>query len=191
MKGETRMMGQNSLLQTVTQQFSPTIVQTIADKTGADRATVQKGVTLVVPLLLTAFAKSTSTPSGAESLSSTLSTNFSNPEQIPSNGAVTGVLDQAFGGHTGAVEEAVGKSVGMDGVALVGSVTPVALGGLAKAQREQGLDAQGLADQLQGAQKEIATSGDTMSSITQLLGAGAGQSQGGIMGMLGKLFGGG
>jgi hypothetical protein len=185
------MMGQNQPLQTVQQQVSPGIVKTIADKTGVDQLTVQKGVTLVIPPLLTAFARSASTPGGAESLSSTLSTTFSSPDQIPTDGAVTGVLDQAFGGHTGAVEQAVGKSVGMDGAALVGSVAPLALGGLATAQRDQGLDAQGLADQVQGAQNEIATSSDTMSSINQLLSAGGGQSQGGVMGMLGKLFGGG
>jgi hypothetical protein len=163
----------------------------------------RQAVNMAVPLLVSALARFTSSPQGANTLSSVLTQNFSGAAgddpaaalssgQPAGSGAMDALLAQVLGGQgqAQAVETALGSATGVDAKGLLALVGPVILGYLGKTQRDQGLDATGLATQLQGAQQDMAASGDLMGTVTSILGAGQPSTEpGGLGGLLGKLFG--
>lgn len=171
----------NALTEMLMRQLAGSAISQISGKIGADTGTTSKAVAIAVPLLISALARNSSTPAGAEALNNAvvsdhdgsvldnLSGFFGNTEAA--NGA--GILGHVFGDRRADAENGLAQSTGLDpGVAgrLLETVAPLVMAALGKTQQQQGLDATGLSaflgDQDQQAK---ASSPDVMGMLGNLL----------------------
>ena len=171
----------NALTQMLTQQLAGGALSQLSNKIGADSGTTSKAVALAVPLLVSALARNSSTPSGAQDLNQALANDhdgsilddvkgfLANSES--GNGA--GILGHVLGEQRSDVENGLAQSTGLDpGAAgqLLETVAPLVMGALGKTQQEQGLDANGLSAFLGGQHQEAqAAAPDVMGMLSSLL----------------------
>lgn len=171
----------NALTEMLTRQLAGGALSQISGKIGADQSTTSKALEIALPLLISALARNSATPTGAQELDQAIARDhdgsildnlggfFSNPEAA--NGA--GILGHVLGGRRDVAETGLAQSTGLDpGAAsqLLETVAPLVLAALGKAKQQQGLDAAGLSEFL-GSQDQQAQAAAP-----------------GMMGMLGNLL---
>ena len=171
----------NAITQMLTQTLAGAAISQISNKIGANPAITSKAVELAVPLLISALARNSSTPSGAESLNQALAKDhdgsildnlggfLNNSESA--DGA--GILGHVFGDQRAGVENGLAQSTGLDpGAAgsLLETVAPLVMGALGKTRQEQGFDANDLSAYLGGQHEQAqAAAPDVMSMLGGLL----------------------
>ena len=148
-----------NLVSQIVEALGPTIVARIASSLGLDQSSTQKAINAAVPGLLAALISLVSKPQGATKLSDAVA---KQPAGVLSNLAdvIGGSGEKAFidrgssaltsllGGTTvSTLASALGRYAGIgDGSkSLLGLLGPAVLGLLSHQQRDQGLDASGLA----------------------------------------------
>lgn len=171
----------NALTEMLMNQLAGGALSQISGKIGADQSTTSKALQIALPLLVSALARNSSTPTGAEALDQAIAKDhdgsildnlggfFGNPEAA--NGA--GILGHVLGARRDVAENGLAQSTGLDpGAAgqLLETVAPLVLAALGKAKQQQGLDAAGLSEFL-GSQNQQAQAAAP-----------------GMMGMLGNLL---
>lgn len=153
----------SSLLSTLTQQLGGDAIQQISAQLGTDPASTQTAVGAALPLLLGALGRNTASPDGAAALSTALQqhdgsvlnnlTGFlSSGGNIQDGSAIVG---HVLGGKQEAVANSLSQVSGLNAGStsqLLAMLAPVVMGALGKTQREEGLNAGGLANLLSGEQ---------------------------------------
>lgn len=171
----------NAITQIITQQLGGNASRMIAQRLGISESTANTAVQIGVPLILAALARNASKPAEAESLHNAISNDhdggifdnlmgyLGNPQSA--NGS--GILGHVFGNQRPAIESNLAQATGMDQNAAGGmleTLAPLVMGSLGKAQQENGLDASGLSNLLNGQQQEAqATAPDAMSMLSSML----------------------
>src|SRR5688500_13612470 len=154
----------NAITQMITQQVAGSAARQIAQRLGVSEGTAQMAVQVAVPLILAALARNAAQPQGAEELKEAVTKDhdgsifdnlmghLSNPQAA--NGA--GILGHVFGAQQGTVQNNLAQATGMDPNAagnILETVAPLVMGAVGQTQRQNDLDAGGLADFL-GAQQQ-------------------------------------
>lgn len=171
----------NVLTEMLMRQLGASAISQIGGKIGADPGTTSKALAIAVPLLISALARNSSTPAGAEALNQAVARDhdgsildnlggfFGNTEAA--NGA--GILGHVFGDQRSDAENGLAQNTGLDpGAAgqLLETLAPLVMGALGKTQQEQGLDATGLSAYLGDQQQQAqAASPDVMGMLGNLL----------------------
>jgi hypothetical protein len=162
----------NFITQMITQQVAGVAARAIAQRLGISETTAQRAVMIAVPLIVAALARNAARPEGAQelhqavnndhdgSIFDNLSGYLGNPQAA--NGA--GILEHAFGGQQGAIQNTVAQATGLDPNAagsILEMVAPLVMGAVGQTQRQNDLDAGGLSDFLgtQQQQTEAAAPG--------------------------------
>jgi len=186
----------------LTQQLSGDALSQISEKIGIDKATAGTAISAAVPLLVSALARKSSTPEGAEAIHQSITTEHNggildDVMGFLSGGASGGanILTQILGTQRGAIENGLAQHTGLNANAI-GNIlevaAPLVMGALSKKQAEQGLDAGGLSSYL-GDQQQTAQSSASplMNTLFNMLDA---NNDGSIIDdigrIAGKLFGG-
>ncbi len=178
-----------NLVTTIMQSLTPDMIAKIASLLGIDRSIAEKAIGAGIPAILASFANLASSPDGARQLSSTLAHQPANGLEQIRNAIGAGQQSAAEGGASllsgllggsglNALAGAIGSFAGTGantGKSLLGMLGPVVAGVLGQQQRNNGLDANGLASLLASQKDQIAAampSGFTkMLSGTDVLGA--------------------
>ncbi|MFO8035740.1 MAG: DUF937 domain-containing protein [Anaerolineales bacterium] len=194
----------DDLTQLLMQQLSGNELSQIGQQIGTDEKTASSALSAAIPLLVSALAKNASEPEGAESLNQALAEDhdgsildglfgfLSNPQAA--EGA--GILGHVLGPKQPAIKKGLAQGTGLESDQvgqLLQIAAPLVMGALGRQRKQQNLGTNDLADFL-GNQKQKAqeTNPDMMSTLNSLLD----MDQGGsalddILGIAGKLFGGG
>ena len=174
----------NSITQLIVQQIAGPAVRQIAQRMGVSESTAEHAVRLAVPLLVAALARNAAQPQGAQALQQAVARDHDGSvlENLPAilgdpqtaNGA--GILGHVFGGQRGSVESNLAQATGLDPAAagsLLEMVAPLVMGAVGRDQRQNGLDAGGLAEYLgtQQQQQAQASSPDVMGMLSTMLDA--------------------
>lgn len=157
-----------SLLEMIQGQLSPDAVQQIGRRIGAEPTQTNQAISAALPLLVAAMARNASDPAQAQGLARALDEdhdgglldNLSGYLGAPQGRAAdgNGILKHVLGGRRGAVEQQLGRGTGLGAgqmAQLLPLLAPLVMAALAKAKRQRGLDAGGLAGVLGGEQAEI------------------------------------
>jgi hypothetical protein len=193
----------NALTQMLLTQLGSSAISQIGGKIGVDPNTTSKAMAIAVPLLISALARNSSTPEGAEALNQAVARDhdgsildnlggfLGNPGAA--NGA--GILGHVLGDRRVDAENGLAQSTGLDPVAagqLLETLAPLVMGALGKTQQQQGLDANGLSEFLGNQQQQAeAAAPDVMGMLGSLLDSNKDGSVLDDVGRLaGKLFGG-
>ena len=186
----------DALTQTVMQRVSGDDLSRISKMIGANEQTTSAALSTAVPLLVAALAKNAAKPEGASSLQQALVKDhdgsilndvagfLGNPSAA--NGI--GILGHILGAKQSTVQQGLAKSTGMDAGQigqLLQIAAPLLMGALGQHQQQQGFDISALASFLGGQQQAAQQSNPNLTSML-----GGGSTLGGILGLLGKLFGG-
>ncbi len=171
----------NAITQIITQQLSGSASRTIAQRFGISEATANTAIQMAVPLILTAIARNASQPQEAQNLHQAVAKDhdgsifdnlmdyLGNPQSA--NGA--GILGHVFGNQQPTIQNNLAQATGLDqstAGGLLETLAPVVMGSLGKAQQENGLDASGLSNLLNGQQQEAqANAPGAMSMLNSML----------------------
>ncbi len=171
----------NAITQIITQQLGGNAARTIAQRFGISETTANTAIQMAVPLLVTALARNASQPQEAQNLHQAIANDhdgsifdnltgyLGNPQSA--NGA--GILDHVFGGQQPAVQNNLAQATGMDQSSaggLLETLAPLVMGSLGQAQQQNGLDASGLSNFLNGQEQEAqSTAPDAMSMLSSML----------------------
>ncbi len=171
----------NAITQIITQQLGGSAARTIAQRFGISETTANTAIQMAVPLLVTALARNASQPQEAQNLHQAIANDhdgsifdnlsgyLGNPQSA--NGA--GILGHVFGSQQPAIQNNLAQATGMDqGSAggLLETLAPLVMGSLGQAQQQNGLDASGLSNFLNGQEQEAqATAPDAMSMLSSML----------------------
>ena len=173
-----------SILEILTSALGGGAIDAISKKLGLSKSTTTAIVQAALPLLLSALARNSSTPAGANSLQNALKKDhdgsilddvlgaFTNSEQ--SDGA--SILGHILGTQRPTVQQGLGKATNAD-ANQVGQVmemlAPILMGALGKQTTQSNLDAGSLSDLLRGtaqqAQKSQPVQPDVMDSLLGML----------------------
>lgn len=192
----------NALTEMLMTQLAGGAISQIGGKIGADTSTTSKAVAIALPLLVSALARNSSTPTGAEALNQAITRDhdgsildnlggfFGNTEAA--NGA--GILGHVLGDQRGVAENGLAQSTGLDpGAAgqLLETVAPLLMGALGKTQQQRGLDAAGLSAFLGNQNQQAqASAPDVMGMLGNLLDSNKdGSVMDDVSRIAGKLFG--
>ncbi len=192
----------DSITQLLMQQLAGGGLSQISKKIGVDDMTTSSALAMAVPLLVSALAKNSSKPEGAQALHQAIQKdhdgsildNLSGFMQNPEAANGAGILGHVLGAQQPVVAQGLAKNTGLksDQVGqLLQIAAPLIMGALGKKQKSQGLDTNGLTTLLGGEQKQAQQEApDMMSSLNSLLDAnGDGSALDEIIGFAGKLFG--
>lgn len=178
------------------------LVSGIVNRLGIDNKQAQTAISSAIPFLLTALNKNASNGDAQ---------NISNALQNKHDGSIldnlggflnsgnfadgAGILGHVLGGKQTQVENAIGKTSGLDGsqvTQLLAMLAPIVMGYLGKKKNEQGLDAGGLTGLLGSLVGGAAESNQReMSTIEKLLDQdGDGNAMDDVMDLGSKLLGG-
>ncbi|TFH33972.1 MAG: DUF937 domain-containing protein [Anaerolineales bacterium] len=168
----------DTLLQTLLRLLSGDSLKAITDKLGVDEASAQKAIGLALPLIIGSLNRNSSSADGAQALTNALSRDHDGSilGDLASNLGRQDLLDDGMAilGHVlGEKRTSAGKTIGQatglgsqQTMQLMGMLAPVVLGALGKTQRENKLDAQGVASLLT---QEREQANSTLPGIAQLL----------------------
>ncbi len=160
-----------NLVSTIMQFLAPAIINRIAGSLGLGQGLAGKAIAAAIPAILAALAGSANRSGGAQQLSSVLGQqdpgvlgNFANMlggpgQKTMADNGLSSLSSLLGGSSTNVIAGAVGKFAGIDSAqsgALMGMLAPVVLGQLAQTQRTSRLDANGLANLLNGQKDNIA-----------------------------------
>jgi hypothetical protein len=193
----------SSILDLLSSTLGGGAVNQIGDKLGLDPATTGKIVSAAIPLLVTALAKNSSTPQGAQSLHTALSNDHDGSVlddvmgflgSAQGGGAGAGILKHVLGNKQEALQAGLGQSTGVDPSSvgqILEMVAPMVMGALGRQAQQSGMDAGGLTDFLQGqAQSARQAQPDVLGSVLGMLDTNKdGSVLDDVGGLLGKLFG--
>ena len=192
----------NTITQLLLDKLSGGGLSQISQQIGANEQNTSSALSMALPLLVSALAKNSSQPDGAQALHQALAKDhngsilkdvsgyLTNPQAA--NGA--GILEHVLGGQQPVVTQALAKGTGMqsDQIAqLLQIAAPLLMGALGKKQKQSKLDADALSNYL-GVQKKKTQQAapDMMSTLNTLLDSnGDGSALDEIIGFAGKLFG--
>ena len=171
----------NAITEMLTRQLAGGAMSEISRKIGADTGTTGRALSMAIPLLISALARNSSTPEGAQALNQAVAKDhegsildnlggfLNNSESA--NGA--GILGHVLGERRGDVETGLAQSTGLEPSAagrLLETVAPMVMGALGKTQQQQGLDANGLSAFLGNQQQEAQSSApDVMGMLGSFL----------------------
>jgi hypothetical protein len=167
-----------TLTETLMQQFNADTVDQISQQLGVDQQTARKGIGLALPLLVTALARNSSSPEGAQALSDALARDHDGSilNNLPAavgnyqSGPGDGIVRHVLGDQRKDVEDTLTHSTGVDAAALLQILAPIVLGAVGNMQRQKNLDSDGLATSLQNEQQQLReSSGGVMDMITRML----------------------
>jgi hypothetical protein len=193
----------SSILDVLASSLGGGAVNQIGEKLGLDPATTGKVVSAAIPLLVTALAKNSSTPQGAQSLHTALSNDHDGSVlddvmgflgSASGGGVGAGILKHVLGNKQEALQTGLGRSTGVDPSSvgqILEIVAPMVMGALGRQTQQSGMDAGGLTDFLQGqARSARQAQPDILGSVLGMLDT---NKDGSIIddvgGILGKLFG--
>ena len=193
----------SSLLELLGGSLGGGAVDQIGEKLGLDPATTGKVVSAAIPLLVTALAKNSSTPQGAQSLHTALSNDHDGSVlddimgflgSAQGGGAGAGILKHVLGNKRETVQAGLGQSTGVDPSSvgqILEIVAPMVMGALGRQTQQSGMDADGLTDFLQGqARSAQQAQPDILGSVLGMLDTNKdGSIVDDVGGILGKLFG--
>lgn len=162
---------------------------------GADQDQTRTAMAAAVPLLMGALTRNASEPDGAASLLSALSRdhdgsildNLGGALAAPDTAAGDGILGHVLGSRRTAVEAGVSQSSGMEPKAVSRMLTmlaPVIMGAVGRTQRQQNLDAGGLAAMLGSERDQALAAAPDLGMLGNLLDS---DNDGQIVDDLGKL----
>lgn len=172
----------NLLQDLMERQLSGGALEQISRMIGANPAQTQSALAAVVPTLMSAMARNVQAPGGADALHTALRTGghdggllddmmgfLGNPQAA--NGA--GILGHLLGGQEAQVQQGLSRGTGLSPAAiatLMTVVAPMLMGAMGRAQRQQGLDVNGLAGLIGGQQQAAqAAAPDLMGMIGGLI----------------------
>jgi hypothetical protein len=191
------------LMDIITQTIGGDTMKQMSRQLGTSEQSTGTAVSAAVPMLLSALAKNSSSPQGANALLQALDkdhdgsvlNDLSGFLGNAQSGSGAGILGHVLGDRQDAAKGALAQVSGMNAGSagqLLTMLAPIVMGALGRAQRQQGLDARGLGAMLQGEHQDLhKTAPEAMGLVTQLLGQQGGESAlNEIGGMVGKLFGG-
>lgn len=146
----------------------------VSRQLGTDRGATEKAIASALPLLVSALARNSSTPEGAQSLAGALSRDHDGGllDDVPSflgkpdTAMGEGILRHVLGNKRPAVEQELGRQAGLDASAigkLLPLLAPLVMAVLGRSQRQRGLDPETLAsllgDERRQAQGELGSLG--------------------------------
>lgn len=192
----------DSITQLLLQQLSSGGVTQISKKIGVDEKTASSALSMAMPLLVSALAKNSSKPHGAQALQKALEKdhdglileNVAGYLEKPEAANGAGILGHVLGTQQPVIADRLAKSTGLKSEQvsqLMQIAAPLLMGALGKQQHQQGLDPNGVSALL-GNEKQATQQAapDLMSSLNTLLDTdGDGSALDDIMGFAGKLFG--
>ena len=155
-----------SLLDTLTSQLGGDFIGRITSELDTDESTAKNAVNTGMASILGGLARNAAKPEGAQSLLSALNRDHDGGVFSDVGGLLggqrqaegEGILGHVFGNKREMVEASVGQSAGLDQKSsnkLMAMLAPAVMGALGKQQREQGLDASGLAGFLGQQRQEV------------------------------------
>lgn len=188
----------NALTEMLMSQLAGGALSRISGKIGADQGTTSKALAIALPLLISALARNSSTPTGADALNQAVDKDhdgsildnlggfFGNTEAA--NGA--GILGHVLGDRRSDAENGIAQSTGLDAGAagqLLETLAPLVMGALGKTKQQQGLDANGLSAFLgEQNQQAQAAAPDVMGMLGSFLDS---NKDGNVMDDVGRLAG--
>jgi len=188
----------NAITEMLMSQLAGGALSQISGKLGVDQSTTSKALEIAVPLLISALARNSSTPSGAQALDQAVAKDhdgsilddlggFLNNTQAANGG---GILGHVFGAQRGVVENGLAQSSGLDPSAagqLLETVAPLVMGALGKTRQQEGLDAAGLSALLDNeSQQAQAAAPDLMGALGSFLDS---NKDGNVMDDVGRIAG--
>ncbi len=193
----------NPIVQQLLQQLAGGGLSSLSNRIGSDERTTGSALATIVPILISALAKNTAGPGGADELHQALAEDhdgsildnlegfLENPQAA--NGA--GILRHVLGGRQPVVTNALTRGTNLNGDQigqLMQIAAPLLMGILGRQQRSSGLDSNALATFLGGQRQSVQESNpDAMGVLGRLLDSdNDGSATDDILGAIGKLFGG-
>ena len=170
-----------SILDTLNAALGDNAIGQISQQLGSDPAATSSAVSAALPVLISALAKNSSSPGGADALQAALQrhdggvlddlgSHFGGAGTMEDGSAILG---KVLGGRQTAVQQTLGQTSGLGSQAtgqLLAMLAPVVLGALGRHSREQGLDGRVLAAALGSAQAQATSNNAPLGSlVTQLL----------------------
>ncbi len=146
----------SSITDLLLQQLSGGGLSQISQQIGADNASTGSAMSMAMPLIMSALAKNSAKPEGAQALSQALANDhdgsilenisgfLGNPQAA--NGA--GILGHVLGSQQPAVAQGIAQNSGLNSnqiSQLLQIAAPLVMGYLGKQQQSQGLNPSGLA----------------------------------------------
>lgn len=172
------------LLSTVMNQLGPQAIQQMSQQIGAPPATTQTAVQAALPALITALANNAQSPAGASALGGAVARDhdgsiLDNIGGFLGNSGVATSMGSAILGHVlgqrqAPVAQGIGQATGLSSNQtgqILAMLAPIVLGALGRQQRQQGLDAGGLAQVLAGQRQQAQQASPVMGVLNQLLDA--------------------
>jgi hypothetical protein len=157
-------------------------VAQIGRQIGVDPQTAQSAVAAAIPMIVAGLARNTAQPQGADALNNALERDHDGSllddlGGFLGGGAASsiggGILGHVFGGRRGTMEDALGRSTGLDGQSaakLLAMLAPIVMAALGKARSNHGLDGGGLTDLLGGERTRMQqASPDGFGMLTSIL----------------------
>jgi hypothetical protein len=186
------------LMQLLMQQLSGTGVSQISQQIGAEEGVTNEAIGTALPLLISALARNSSQPTGAQSLERALQDHdgsiLDNLPGYLGGGASTSdgaaILGHVLGNNQGNITGAIAKQTGLDSgkvLKLLIMLAPMIMGALGRIQAKKSFDSGALSGYLNGQRQQAeAASPDMMNMLTGLLDS---NQDGSIMDDLGNIAG--
>ena len=171
----------NAITQMITQQLAGNAVNTIAQRLGVSEATANGAVQIAVPLLVAALARNAAQPQGAQDLHQAINKdhdgsifdNLNGHLANPDSGNGAGILAHVFADQQSSIQGNLAQATGMDQSAaggLLETLAPLVMGAVGQTQQQNGLDASGLSEMLNGQQQEAQSNApDVMGMLGSML----------------------
>lgn len=171
----------NGIIDMLLNQFGGSLATQLSQRLGVDEQTARSAISIGIPLLLSALARNSSTPQGAQSLSGALERDHDGSilgqlDSLLSNPSMaegSGILRHTLGQQQPQVEQNLSRATGVDGAALLQMLAPLVMGQLGQVQRQQQLDPDGVGDILRQEQQQVRQSNPgIMDLLSQIMGGG-------------------
>ena len=149
----------NAITQILSQQLTGGAVSTIAQRFGISETAANTAVQIGVPLILTALARNSSEPQGAQDLHQAINDdhdgsifdNLTGYLQNPQTANGSGILAHVFGGKQSTVSNNLAQATGLDQNSASGvleTLAPLVMGAVGQTQQQNSLDASDLSNLL-------------------------------------------
>jgi hypothetical protein len=162
-----------SLQDLLGQQGGDQALDQMSQSVGADQSMVSSAVQMALPMIIGAMSKNAQQPGGAESLSNALQTDHDGSLLDNIGGIVAaaqqadggGILGHILGQKQSVAAEQISQNTGLNTgqvAQILLTLAPIVMSYLGRQKQQQGLDAGGLANMLNGQQQQIQQSGNPM-----------------------------
>ena len=181
-------MQSQAIVDMLLNQFGGGLVAQISQRLGVDEQTARRALEIGIPVLVAALARNTRTTGGAQSLTGALERDhdgsilgqLGNLLNSPQMGQGSGILRHTLGDQRAQVEDSLTRVTGVEGSALLQLLAPLVMGQLGQVQRQNNLDADGVADVLGNEQQRLQRAPSGIGELlSQILGAGGADVDGG------------